>query len=262
MGIRLPIMVALAAVAVVCPARSAEAGPPGKLTVAAAANLIYALDGIDAAFEKTDPGVTLTSVIGASGTLVAQIAHGAPYDVFLSADLDFPRKLIKEGEADPGSLTTFAVGRLVLWTAGAQIDMSSVAAAVRSPGVHKLAIANTHTAPYGRAAMEALKALGEWAEVQPKLVVGENISQTTQFVETGNADAGFIALSIAISPKLKERGRWIEVPAGLYGSLEQGAVITGHGSSNPAARQYLAFLQGAEAREILQAFGYGLPRSP
>jgi molybdate transport system substrate-binding protein len=239
--------------------RADESAGPTTLSVAAASNLAYALDALDAEFAKTAPGVTVTSATGASGSLVAQIEHGAPYDVFLSADPDFPRALVKAGQADAGSLSAFAVGRLVLWTTKAGIDVSDISVAVRSPAVRKLAIANVTTAPFGRAAKEALEKLGAWADAQPKLVVGENISQTAQFVGTGNADAGFVALSIVLSPKLKDKGRWTEVPEGLFGSLEQCAVITAHGSANPAAARYIAFLHSPPARAILQEFGYGIP---
>jgi molybdate transport system substrate-binding protein len=208
---------------------------------------------------KADPEVAVTVSTGASGDLVAQIEHGAPYDVFLSADLHFAQVLTSAGAADPQSLSTFAYGRLVLWTTRAGIDVTDVASAVRNPAVQRLAIANTSTAPYGRAARQALEKLGVWADAQPKLVVGESISQTTQFVETGNADAGFVALSVVLSPKLKGRGAWSEVPAALYEPLGQAAVITGHGAGNPAAERYLAFLHGAAARAVLEQFGYGTP---
>jgi molybdate transport system substrate-binding protein len=258
----LPLITALAVAAIPTRAHADESGQPGTLSVAAAANLVYALDALDAEFGKTTPNVIVTSATGASGSLVAQIEHGAPYDVFLSADPDFPRALIKLGQADPASLLPFAVGRLVLWTTNPNVDVSDIAALVRSPAVHRLAIANTLTAPYGRAAKEALQRLGAWDDAQPKLVVGENISQAAQFVETGNADAGFVALSIVVSPKLRNRGRWIEVPSILYGSLEQCAVITAHGAANPAAARYIAFLRGPAARKILEDFGYGLPAAP
>jgi molybdate transport system substrate-binding protein len=243
-------------------ARADQAAAPTTLSIAAAANLVYALDALDAEFAKAAPAVTVTSATGASGSLVAQIEHGAPYDVFLSADPDFPRALVKAGQADAGSLSAFAVGRLVLWTTEAGVDVSDIAAAVRNPAVRKLAIANVTTAPFGRAAKEALEKLGAWADARPKLVVGENISQTAQFVDTGNADAGFVALSIVVSPKLRGKGRWTEVPAGLYGSLEQCAVITAHGSSNPAAARYITFLHSSSARAILRQFGYGIPAGP
>jgi molybdate transport system substrate-binding protein len=252
-------LVALTAAAFVSRARAADAARPAALSVAAAANLVYALDALNAEFGKTAPEIAVTSATGASGSLVAQIAHGAPYDVFLSADRGFAQALVNAGNADAKSLSTFAVGRLVLWTTRAAVDVSDVAGAVRSPLVRKLAVANVDTAPYGRAAQQALKALGAWGDAQPKIVMGENISQTAQFVETGNADAGFVALSIVISPRLKGRGRWTEVPEALHEPLEQCAVITTRGSANPAATRYVAFLNSPAARAILEAFGYGIP---
>lgn len=230
------------------------------VSIAAAANLVYALDSLNAEFKKIAPDITLTSATGASGNLVTQIKNGAPFDVFLSADLDYPQMLIKLGQADAQSLMTFATGRLVLWTNKAELDVSNIAAAVRSPAVQKLAIAHLETAPYGRAAKQALDKLGVWTIALPKLVTGENITQTTQFVETGNADAGFVALSVVLSPRLKGKGRWCEVPINLYAPLDQGAVLTTRGTSNPAAQRYLEFLRSDAAKKILHEFGYGAPK--
>jgi len=229
------------------------------LSIAAAANLVYALSALNSEFARQHPDVKLTDTTGASGNLVAQITNGAPYDVFLSADLDFAQKLIKAGGATPSSLKTFAVGRLVLWTTRPGIDVGSVDGVVNNPAVHKLAIANPKSAPYGRAAMQTLEKLSLTAAAKPKLVQGENISQTAEFVETGNADAGFVAMSLVLSPKLKTRGKWLEVPAELYEPLGQAAVITTHGASIPAAQTYLDFLSSPEAGKILAQFGYRLP---
>jgi len=238
---------------------SAAARGDGTLSIAAAANLTYVLDSLDAEYARASPGVQLTTADGASGSLVAQIRNGAPYDVFLSADLAFAQALIDSGHAGAGSLTPFAVGRLVLWTVRPAVDVSSVSATVNDPAVRALAIANAVSAPYGRAARQALEKLGLWGAAQPKLVTAENISQATEFVETGNADAGFVALSAVLSPKLRGKGRWIEVPAGLYEPLVQAAVITSHGAANPEAARYVAFLKGAAAVRILDGFGYGRP---
>jgi molybdate transport system substrate-binding protein len=229
------------------------------LTIAAAANLSYALDALNAGFGKAFPGIDVTTAVGASGNLVAQISNGAPYDVFLSADLEFAEALVGTGHADSKSLTPYAVGRLVLWTVKPGLDVSDIAATVRSPAVRTLAIANADSAPYGRAARQALEKLGLWADARPKLVTAENISQAAQFVETGNADAGFVALSAVVSPRLNGRGRWTEVPAGLYEPLTQIAVITAHGSGNPGSARYVAFLRSDAARRILEGFGYGMP---
>ena len=230
-----------------------------KLSIAVASNLIYALDALTAEFRRTEPATEVTVVTGASGSLVAQIEHGAPFDVFLSADLEYPEKLVASGRAVPRSLTTFAVGRLVLWSTRPSIDVSSLPALVRNPQVRRIAVANVTTAPYGKAAREALLKLGLWSEAGPKLVVGENITQTAQFVETGNADAGFVALSLVLSPRLKDKGRWQEIDAALHSPLEQGAVITKRGGSNPAAARFLLFLRSSAARSVFERFGYRVP---
>jgi molybdate transport system substrate-binding protein len=238
-------------------AACASASQP--LSIAAAANLTQVIGALDAGFAAARPDVAVTVALGSSGGLVAQIGNGAPYDVFLSADMGFPEALARAGHAKAASLTPFAVGRLVLWTMKPGVDVTGVAAAVRSPAVHALAIANTATAPYGRAARQALEGLGLWAEAQPKLVTAEDIAQAAQFVETGNADAGFVALSAVLSPALRGRGRWAEVPASLYKPIVQGAIITAHGAGNPAAAAYIAFLRGDAARGALEAAGYGIP---
>ncbi len=231
----------------------------GQLSIAAAANLSYALEEINAEFGKAEPGVRVTTAYGASGSLVAQIGNGAPYDVFLSADLGFAQALARAGQAEAASLTPFAVGRIVLWTVKPGVELSTVASVVRSPSVKTLAIANTESAPYGRGALQALRKLGLWDEARPKLVTAEDISQAAGFVETGNADAGFVALSQVLSPRLRGRGRWIEVPAGLYDPLVQGAVITARGRDNPESARFLSFLRGGAARAVLERFGYGAP---
>lgn len=251
----LRLLLALAAAA--GSARAAE-----TVRIAAAANLVYALDALNDAFKAASPGVTVEVAIGSSGNLVAQISHGAPFDVFLSADMDYPRALVDRGQALADTLAPFANGRLVLWTSVPDLPVTDIRGLLRGAAIRRLAIANPATAPYGRAAREVLEKLGLWAEVQPRLVVGENISQTAQFVATRNADAGFVALSLVLSPKLREQGRWLEVPAGDYAPLAQGAVLTRHGAGNAAARAYLAFLHGAAARKVLERYGYGVPASP
>jgi molybdate transport system substrate-binding protein len=230
-----------------------------QLSIAAAANLVYVLDALNAAFKAAEPHVTLTVATGASGNLVAQIRNGAPYDLFLSADLDYPRALVAHGDAEAKSLMTFAIGKLVLWTTKPEIKLVTVNATVRSDAVHKIALANIDAAPYGRAAKQALEHLGAWTDAKPKLVFGENITQTAQFVETGSADAGFVALSLVLSPKLKNRGEWILVPGELYTPLDQGAVLTRRGAKNSAAVRYLEFLHSNEARVIFERFGYSVP---
>lgn len=235
--------------------RAAEA-----VSIAAAASLVYVLDALNAPFAKANPKVAVTSEVGSSGSLVVQIENGAPYDIFLSADMDYPRRLVADGSASGSSLVLLATGRLVLWSTSPAVDLSTVQAAIGSPALRKLAIANPSTAPYGRAAEQALARLGLSRAVQSRLVVGENIAQAAQYVETGSAEAGFVALSIVLSPRLEHRGRWIEVPQGLFDPIEQGGVLTVRGAGNPAARRYLSFLATApEARAIFRRFGFGDP---
>jgi molybdate transport system substrate-binding protein len=227
--------------------------------VAAAANLGVVLAPLDAEFLKAHAGVAISEEIGASGSLVSQIESGAPYDVFLSADLQYPRKLIEAGGARGSSLVVFAIGKLVLWSTRPGLDLLSVGSVVRNPAVVRLAVANPSTAPYGRAAVEALAKLGLSEEARPKLVYGENVNQTAQFVLTGNAEAGFVALSQVLSPKLKGTGRWVEVPPTAYSPIQQGGVLTLRGVDNPAAREYLEFLATPPARAVFARFGYDLP---
>lgn len=241
------------------------AGPAARaaesVAVAAAANLVHALDALTEAFKRTTPGVIVTASTGASGSLFAQVRNGAPFDVFLSADTDYPRELAAQNLADAGTLRTFATGRLVLWTTKPGLDPTDIAAMVRNPAVKKLALAQPRTAPYGRATQAALAKLGVLAAGEPKFVFGENITQTAQFVETGNADAGFVALSLVLSSRLANQGRWIEVPAALYADqpLHHAAVLTVRGARNPAARRYLDFLGSEPAKEIFRQLGYGVP---
>ena len=235
-------------------------GNSASVSVAAAANLIYALDSLHAAFKHAAPDVVVTVTTGASGSLFAQIKHGAPFDVFLSADTEYPTQLVAARLGDAASLRTFATGRLVLWTAQPAFDVSNLPGALRAPAVKKIALAQPKSAPYGRAAQAALEKLGAWSELRAKLVFGESISQTAQFVETGSADLGFVALSLVLSPKLKSKGHWKELPPELYDgvALDHAGVLTKRGAGNPAAKRYLDFLGSAAAKKILRDFGYGV----
>ena len=250
---RLVLLLSFLAAPALC--RAAE-----TVSIAAAASLVYVLDALNAPFAKANPHVAVTSEVGSSGSLVVQIENGAPYDVFISADMDYPRRLIADGSASGSSLVLLATGRLVLWSTSPAIDLSSVKAALSSPALRKLAIANQATAPYGQAAEQALGRLGLSQAVKSRLVVGENIAQAAQYVETGSAEAGFLALSIVLSPRLEHRGHWIEVPQGLFDPIEQGGVLTVRGAGNPAARRYLRFLATSpEARDVFRRFGFGDP---
>ena len=238
-------------------ARTAE-----TVSVAAAANLVHVMPDLVAAFHEAHPDIKVETSFGSSGSLVAQIKHGAPYAVFLSADLDYPQALITAGEASEANLVIFAIGQLVLWSRHDAMDMSDLATTLRAPSLRKVAIANPVTAPYGRAAQQALEQLGLWTLLQPKLVVAENISQTVQFADSGNADVGFVALSSLKSPVLAGRGTQQIVPASLHSPLVQGAILTKRGAGNPAAHAFMKFLRSAAARNVFARYGYDVPVSP
>ena len=231
-----------------------------SVSIAAAADLVFCLDELDATFKQAHPGADLKVASGSSGNFTTQIKNGAPFDVFLSADMSYPRDLVKAGLADEKSLTQYAVGRLVFWTARPEsVDVTRGLAILASPEpVRKLAVANPDHAPYGRAAKEALQHEKLWDAVQPRVVLGENIAQTAQFVETGNADAGLVALALVLSPRLAKVGRWQEIPVDFYGKLEQGVVLTNAGAKNPLARAYLEFLRSPEARRVFDRYGFRL----
>lgn len=232
---------------------------PAALTAAAAANLVYVLDAIKVEFNSAHPGVALEIVTGASGSLFAQIKAGAPYDLYLAADVDYPRQLIAADLADSATLTIFARGRLVFWSNFPGPAESDLGAALRDPRMKKVALANPRNAPYGRAAIQVLERLGEWVPDSARWVYGENISQTAQFVESGNADGGFVARSLVLSPRLKGKARFIEIPESWHAPLDHAAVITRRGKDNPDARLFLQFLGGPAARRIFATFGYSVP---
>jgi molybdate transport system substrate-binding protein len=230
----------------------------GEVRVAVAANLAGPFAAIARSFE----GSTKTRIAvstGATGALYAQIRNGAPFDVFLAADSLHPQLLVESRDALPGTRFTFATGRLVLWSVDPGRIGSAGAAALRSPDLRKLAIANPKIAPYGRAAQQALTRLGLWDELQPKLVFGENVGQTLRFVESGAAQLGFIALSQARDPRLAGKGSQWEVPPELHEPLLHDAVLLRSAKDNVAARALLEFLRGEEALAVLERFGYGLP---
>jgi molybdate transport system substrate-binding protein len=223
----------------------------GESTIAVAANFTGAAKQIGALFE-TSTGHKAAFSFGSTGQLFAQIAQGAPFDVYLAADQARPRKAIADGYAVPGSRFTYATGQLVLFSA--RKDLVTGAATLAAGRFDKIAICNPKTAPYGAAAVETMKALGVYDALKRKLVQGTNVTQAYQFVETGNAEIGFVALSQVI---LREEGsRWI-VPGNLYAPIAQDAVLLTHGADNAAARAFVAFLRGPEAAVIKRTYGYG-----
>ena len=230
--------------------------PKNQLSIAAAADLVYCLEELNRDFAKANPGVKVKVSTGSSGNFFAQIKNGAPFDLFMSADMNFPRQLAREGLADESSLTSYGIGRIVLWTVKDGIAVSRGLAVVTDPAIHKLALANPDHAPYGRAAKAALEHQKLWEGIREKIVLGENVAQTAQFVQTGHADAGIVALSLVLSPVLAKVGRYAEIPPDFHPALEQGAVITSHGANNPLAKRYMDFLRSAKARGILDRYGF------
>lgn len=229
------------------------------LLVAAASDLSYCIDELGAAFAKQAPQAELKVSTGASGNFYAQIRNGAPFDVFLSADMAYPAQLARDGAADAATLTPYALGRIVLWSLDARFDLTQGMAVVNDARVARVAIANPALAPYGRAAKAALEAAGAWQAVQPKLVVGENIAQAVQFVQTGNAQVGIVSLASVMSPRLKGSGSYYLIPDTGMAPIEQGAIVTAHGRGKPLAARFVTFLSSPAARDILQRHGFGLP---
>jgi len=230
------------------------------LRVAAASDLQAALPAIAAGFEKAT-GHEVAVTFGSSGNFFTQVQNGAPFDVFLSADIDYPRELERDGQAEKGSLYRYATGRIVLWIRNeSPIDLKRGLAALADPAVRTIAIANPDHAPYGRAAVAALHHAGVHGRVQAKLVRGENISQAAQFVQSGNADAGILALSLALAPALKSSGRYVEIPDAFYPPIEQAAVVLTASKQKAIARQFVEFLKQPESARTLQAFGFDVAK--
>lgn len=237
----------LAAVAA-CVARA------GEVNVAVAANFTAPMQAIAESFEK-DTGHKAKLAFGSTGRFYAQIKNGAPFEVLLSADDETPAKLVQEDAAESSSRFTYAIGSLVLWSSkpGFVDDKAEV---LRRGQYGKLAIANPKTAPYGRAAIETLTKLGLLAGAEPKFVTGENIAQAFQFVSTGNADLGFVALSQVVNDgKVQHGSAWI-VPAGMHEPIRQDAVLVASGKANPAAVALLEYLKGDKAKKVIRSYGY------
>lgn len=231
-----------------------------ELMVAAAADLSSALQEIADRYQQQS-GVAVKLSFGASGELTQQIENGAPFDLFFSADMDYPKKLIEAGDADATSLNQYAVGKLVLWVAGnSTLDLKRDGMnALLDPAVKRIAIANPAHAPYGRAAITALKHAGIYDRVSDRLVLGENVSQAAQFVESGNAQAGFVALAHAVAPSMQGKGKFWVVPAEDYPPLAQGVVILSHSRQKKEAAEFLAFVKSKATTELLRSYGFEVP---
>ena len=225
------------------------------LTIAAAANTQFAMKEITASFTR-DTGIACRTVVGSSGKLTAQIMKGAPYDIFISADLKFPNELYKQ-ELTIGEPQIFAYGQVVLWSASDLIPSIELLA---QNEISHIAIANPKTAPYGSAAVEILKHYNIYETVQHKLVYGESISQTNQFIHSGGAQIGFTAKSVVMAPEREGEGNWIEL-ADVYSSINQGIVILRNDSERiEEAQMFYDFILSKKGRGILTKYGYTVPQ--
>jgi len=230
------------------------------VTVAVAANLKPAFEEIGSRLQASHPGVEVKAVYGASGSFLAQISNGAPFDLFLSADADFPAKAAASGLAD-GKPFVYAYGRLVVWVPrNMTLDFSGKGlSALGDPAVQKIAIANPDLAPYGRAARAALIKAGLYDRLRDRIVMGESVAQTAQFAQSGNAQAAFLPLSLARTPPLSTDGQSWPVPPASYDRIEQAGVILKAAKEPALAHELAKFIQGVRGREVLEQFGYDLP---
>jgi molybdate transport system substrate-binding protein len=231
-----------------------------EISVAAAADLKFALDEISREFGKRNQGIRVNVAYGSSGNFYSQLQNQAPFDLFLSADMEYPRKLSEQGLSLPGTEFAYAVGRLAVWApAGSPIEVQKLGIhALQHPSVTHIAIANPRHAPYGRAAEAAMRSLGVYDSVKGKLVFGENVAQALQFVQSGNAEIGIVALSLAMSPAVRQQGQYWEVPLDSYPRIEQDGVILKWAKDADAARSFRAFLTKPEGRSILKKYGFML----
>jgi molybdate transport system substrate-binding protein len=234
-----------------------------EIRVAAAADLSYAMKDLAARFQKKT-GQTVSLSFGASGNFYSQIQNDAPYDLFFSADIEYPKKLAADGLIDAASLRTYAVGHLVLWVPNSSgLDPQKLKMDVLlDPSVTRIAIANPQHAPYGRAAMAAFEHFGLKDRIAGKLVLGENISQAAQFVQSGNAQAGLIALSLAMSPAMKDAGKYWQLPTDSYPEITQGAGILSSSQHKQAAQAFIDYISSPEGAAVLRQYGFSPPSHP
>ena len=229
------------------------------ITIAAAADLNFVFRELAAEYEKST-GDRVRLSLGSSGNFYAQIQNGAPFDLYFSADIAYPRKLEEAGLTVPGSLYPYAIGRIVLWAGkDSRLDLSKGLEILREPTIKKIAIANPKHAPYGRAAVAAMEHAQVYDRVKDKLVLGENISQAAQFIESGAADIGIIAKSLALAPPMQAAGQYWEIPADAHPPIEQGAVILTGGKNQERAKVFLSFVQGAEGQAMMKRYGFIVP---
>jgi molybdate transport system substrate-binding protein len=228
-----------------------------SLRIAAASDLKFALDEVVSAFVDRHPEISVATTYGASGNFYAQILNRAPFDLYLSADVKYPLQLVEKGMADRDSVFVYSRGQLVIWVpTDSPLDIKKGLPVLRDERIKKIATANPKHAPYGQAAQVALEAEGIYEDVASKLVLGENVSQAAQFIESGAADVGIIALSLAESPVMKSKGRYQRVHQESYPPLEQGAAILTDCKNREAAEEFCDFLQSSEGQRVLHRYGF------
>jgi molybdate transport system substrate-binding protein len=250
-GMRTSVLALFLLARVICAAQ--------EITIAAASDLQFAFHDVKARFEK-DTGAHLTMIFGSSGNLFTQIQNGAPFDLFFSADIEYPQKLEAAGLAEAGTLYEYGTGKLVLWAVrDSRLDLNRGLQVLLDPEIKKIAIANPEHAPYGRAAVAALRQRRIYDKVADRLVLGENISQAASFVVSGSADVGIVALSLALAPSLKEKGKYAEIPASQYPAIRQAAVILRSSKQKRGAEQFLAYLKMPAVIELLKNYGFSGP---
>lgn len=230
-----------------------------EVRVAAAADLQFAMADLVQQY-KNQSGNMVNVTYGSSGNFFSQILNGAPFDLFFSADVDYPRQLVIANLANPATFYKYALGRIVIWVPpGSKIDVAQQKwNALLDSSVQKIAIANPEHAPYGRAAVAAMKKAGVYEKVKAKVVLGENISQAAQFVQSGNAQVGIVALSLALSPAMESGERW-EIPADAHPPIEQGAILLSNAKNKDAARAFLEFVKSESAVATLAKYGFVVP---
>ena len=248
----IPLLLAIFCLAFALASQAAD-----KITIAAAADLKFAMDEVVVAFRKIHPADQVEVIYGSSGKFHTQIQQGAPYDLYFSADIAYPRALVEKGLA-ACAVKPYAFGRLVLWSPVLDVTRMSLRS-LADPAITRVAIANPKHAPYGKRAEEALRTADLWEQVEPKLVYGENIAHTAQFVQTGNAQVGIIALSLALNPELAGKGGYSLIPAKLHQPLEQGYIVTKRAQDNPLAWHFAAYIGSRQGHAVMTKYGFALP---
>jgi molybdate transport system substrate-binding protein len=230
------------------------------LTVAAASDLKFALDEAIRQFKAQHADIDVQPIYGSSGNFYTQITNKAPFDVFMSADMEYPHNLEKNGLVLDGSEFTYAVGRIVVWTrSDSPLDTHLGMQVLLDPSIKKISIANPDHAPYGRAAVAAMQKYGVYEKVKDKFVMGENVSQALEFIDSGTAQVGIVAMSLATAPNVSARGKYFEVPLDSYPRMDQGGVILKYVRDRQAAEQFRTFILSPECRTLFKRFGFSLP---